>query len=48
MKCQEAEYGTRITSRLSIVKFTLQNYLEDVINKSDKLKYVNVQFDFKS
>lgn len=35
--------GTSITNLIN-----LKNYLEDVINKSDKLKYVNVQFDFKS
>ncbi len=35
--------GTSITNLIN-----LKNYLEGVINTSDKLKYVNVQFDFKA
>ena len=35
--------GTSITNLIN-----LKNYLEGVIQQSDKLKYINVQFDFKA
>ena len=35
--------GTSVTNLIN-----LKNYLEGVITTNDKLKYVNVQFDFKA